>query len=205
MRCRIAVVCVAMAAVLAAAEAQAALICSFTQAGGSGDAVVSTSTTLGFGDANDVIEAGGSVPILFDETPRTTADVGTTYTATAADPHFAPVVERLTNGINGLVTLRFGTGGNIFAESFYFPSAGYNPPNGIDLEGWTIDSITQTIDALTINTPGDNWNGDGIWTDMTATMTVRIYGTAAAVPEPATAALVGLGALGSALIRRRRK
>ncbi|HUW58065.1 MAG TPA: PEP-CTERM sorting domain-containing protein [Planctomycetota bacterium] len=197
------VACLAIAMLLVAAEAQAELICSFQQPGGEGHGAIFTSAVIGFGGA-DNIDEWTSVPLLFDETPRTTADIGTIFTATDADLHFAPVVTRLANGIDGLVVFKFGNSGSAGWESVFLPLKGYNPPNGIDFQGCVIDTITMTIDTLTFDTPGEDPNQDGVWTNMTATITIEIYGTA--VPEPATMTLLSAGALGLVgFIRRQRR
>ncbi len=203
---RILVACVATAALLASAGADAGQICSLSLTTGTGSPGVYSSAVISFGDFDSWIEMG-SVPMLFDDVARTAADAGATLTATSADPHFAPVVQRLTNGVHG--DIYFGFGGNLLgdAENVTFLAAGYTPPNDIDLQGFTIDTITLTINTLSFNSPGSNPNGDGNWTNASYACTVRIYGAAAAVPEPATMILLGTGALGvfGCARRRRRK
>ncbi len=197
---RISVACVAMAAVLAAAQAEAGQIGWYQETKLSGFYGVLTSTTIGLADVDFTSEFG--VPVLFDETPLTAASVGTTLTATSANPDFAPVVSRMTNGVDGYLFVTYGTAA-LRHESVAMPLWSYAPANGIDLQGCTIDCITMTIDALTFNTPGRDENGDGNWTDISSTVTLRVYGTAAAVPEPATMTLFALGGLGVTLLRRR--
>jgi hypothetical protein len=40
-------------------------------------------------------------------------------------------------------------------------------PNGVDLAGYTINRIGFRLDALTFDSPGEDANGNGIWTDYT--------------------------------------
>jgi len=112
-----------------------------------------------------------------------------TYTATATtDPGFASFVSYLQNGVNGTVTLtltgtssgRTGSLSGIETAVFSFPL----PEN--------ITGITMTVNQLAIASPGDDWNGDGVWTD------VHMDVSLTAVPEPSSFFLlvVGLSAIG---------
>lgn len=72
------------------------------------------------------------------------------------------------------------------------------PTQSVDFYGYEITEVGLTVDSLTIDSPGQNPNGDGLWTDYSYDVTFTIYG----IPEPATGLLLGLGGL--ALLRKRK-
>lgn len=138
---------------------------------------------------------------LFENFELTVADVGRTFTATAqTDPDFGGFVSLLTNGNDDIMML--GTS-NPFSGAGFLESSAWTqlPPssNGLDLRGFPVRRITLTVDSLSINTPGENPNGDGNWTDRSFSGTLKFYTT---VPEPTTFALLSLGVLGAILKRR---
>lgn len=143
---------------------------------------------------------------------------------------FVEAVTLLTNGINdsnnlfvslldndvGSGSLGFGVGSD--ALTFYGDATG---ASGIDLSGRTIDRITLEIQGLFLNSPGNNPNGDGFWTDVALFSKLSIYGsgeslrlwddpnrlvvdplsTTTVVPEPSSLVLLVLGGLGSMAVR----
>ena len=129
---------------------------------------------------------------LFEQFFLTGSDVGKTFTlATVDDPDFALFVQKLTNGSNdGLgITDNLGTITAQQEPEFFTLLAADN--NGLDLQGFQIGSITMQVNALTINTPGSDPNGDGEWTDSFFEGTFTVY----AVPEPSTCMLLAVAGL----------
>jgi hypothetical protein len=93
---------------------------------------------------------------------------GTIWTD-GSDPYFDNIVSEITNGVSGLIEVedRASTGieRSIYGASepqFFGDQVG---PTGVDLAGYTIDRIGFRVDAITIDSPGSDPNGDGIWTD----------------------------------------
>lgn len=67
--------------------------------------------------------------------------------------------------------------------------------NGVDFAGFVITSIDLVIDTLSFDTPGSDPNGDSLWTDVTFGATFVVNGNPAAVPEPTTSFMLGIGLL----------
>ena len=106
-------------------------------------------------------------PQLFEGIVFSPADVGRTVTVTeATDPEFNAVAAALTNGVNDPLYFQVighpGGGGpfDVRSEAFSFfgDSSG---AQGIDFKDFTIQCISLRINSLTLNTPGQNPNGDG--------------------------------------------
>lgn len=135
------------------------------------------------------------------------ADVGRTFTLSFG-PQFETAAQFLTDGKNepvGYFTSFVGNdlSGDVGPESVVF--FGVGPGEGrADFAGFVITSLELRIDELIINSPGTNPNGDGWWTDVIARTTLTVNGQAAAVPEPATLCLMGLGLAGMYARRRSR-
>jgi hypothetical protein len=96
-------------------------------------------------------------------------EVGTTVWADASSPNFDLLAQRISNGVLGevglKVTIAGGGGGPGGLEwAMLGDQVG---PNGFDLAGYTINRIGFRLDALSFDSPGEDFNGDGIWTDYT--------------------------------------
>ena len=114
---------------------------------------------------------------LFKDVNVGFATLGKTFTATAANDHdFSSVVQVLTDGFNSQIVV--GSFGG--PESFYFKNVVGG--NGIDLQGFMIDAVTERLDVYTYRQPGSDPNHDGFWTDIRREATITIQGHA--VPEP---------------------
>lgn len=126
-------------------------------------------------------------PKLFEGIVFTPADVGRTVTITeAADSEFNAVAVVLTNGVNDPLyfqAIGHPGGGGPFDErseafSFFGDSSG---ANGIDFSGATIQCISLRINSLTLNTPGQDSIGNGIWTDYSINYSLLVKGVPAVV------------------------
>ena len=147
-----------------------------------GRVVSSMTVSVGFGS--------NTFAVLFDQFALTPADSGHTFTLNENnDPDFANARITLENGNPDLVVFTYGVGvagTGLTSESNYFYPL---PPgsNGIDLQGFSIGSISLVVDSLTLTTPGSNPNGTDIY--------FRGRIAVNAVPEPSTFAMAGLAGL----------
>lgn len=122
---------------------------------------------------------------LFEDLSFTSADSGKILSATASnDPDFNNIVTRLTNGIKDDVffytTIDSGFAGTTTSEANAFSL------RTVDFKKFEINSIDLVISSLTIVSPGEDPNGDGIWTDSIYDVEIVINGEAKPiiVPEP---------------------
>ena len=97
-------------------------------------------------------------------------------------PSFADFVAYVTNGEadgiwHALQMAGGGGGGTGRSEAEFFGSAA--GPSGFDLYGYAIHRIGLRIDAITIESPGSDPNGDGNWTDYSFRGTLVFEGTIA--------------------------
>jgi hypothetical protein len=117
----------------------------------------------------------------------------------ADDPDFALVAQFLTDGISfaenvfqDVMVLRMLGGENIL--DVHVPRI-----SEYDLFGYTIERIDRDL-TFSMQSPGRDLNGDGLWTDFHIGGVYEFWGTP--TPEPATLMLLALGSL--AVLRRRR-
>lgn len=101
------------------------------------------------------------------------------------DPDFPGFVELITDGVaDPLLQGAWSASGAVLGSG-----GGPDP----DLSGYEIDHITQILTVMQ-ESPGQDLNGDGIWTDWTVQGVYEFYGNPV-VPEPTTLALLALGVL----------
>jgi len=148
---------------------------------------------------------GGPAPAtggLFDNFALTPDDVGHLFVVTPSDdPDFASIAGYLTNGADDWLGIRRGPFGQYPFAAVYVneaPVFAGQTPNGIDLQGLTVTSISMRLDALTILTiPPAGGQPPGYRVDGNATFFFT------AVPEPSSTVLLVL-ALGCIVPRLRR-
>jgi hypothetical protein len=122
-------------------------------------------------------------------------DVGKTFlNSSAISENFDFFASMLTSGTDDFLWIEACCAGKGTFESRWLNK--FVPTPTVDFYGYEITEIGLTVNALTIDSPGWNPNGDGVWTDYTYDVTFTIYG----VPEPTTVLSLGLGGL--ALLRR---
>lgn len=130
----------------------------------------------------------------------TPSDVGKTFTQSpVTSPGFDFFASMLTSGTDDqlFILLHFpddGIAGTVTWESYWLSK--FIQTETVDFYGWQVTEISLTVNSLTIDTPGRNPNGDGIWTDCVYDVTFTIYG----IPEPATLLLL---AFGMVVVRRK--
>ena len=152
---------------------------------GGGGAIVYNGLEVNIMFGGDYMHSPG--PKLFEGIIFTPADVGKTVTVTeATDPEFNAVAAVLTNGVNDPLYFQavgHPGGGGPFDErteafSFFGDGSG---ASGIDFMGFTIHCISLGINSLTLNTPGQDPNRDGIWTDYSINYSLLVKGVPAVV------------------------
>jgi hypothetical protein len=106
-------------------------------------------------------------PTLFFA-PLTASSAGTIIWADASTPAFGHVVAAITDGVNGFISWAWLVGqpplggfGTTMPEAVFFGAGS----GGVDLAGYTIERIGLRLDAISFESPGEDPNGDGIWTD----------------------------------------
>ncbi|MDP9223294.1 MAG: hypothetical protein M3P18_05475 [Actinomycetota bacterium] len=94
---------------------------------------------------------------------------GTTVWTDSSSPYFNDIVSEITNGLPRQIMWEVTEPGGSFRvfsaaseRSFLDGQVG---PTGVDLAGYTIDRIGFRVDEVTLDSPGRDPNGDGIWTD----------------------------------------
>jgi hypothetical protein len=151
----------------------------FSSAGGS--ALITSDVKLVFCIDNDSQNCSTHPLESLTFAPATPASVGTTIWA-ANDAGFQGVTAQLTDGsvdLVGYVAILDPSGPGWFVQSepdLFDRSTGVG---GVDLSGYWIDRIGFRVDSLTLNSPGENPNGDGIWTDYSISGAYVIEGTVA--------------------------
>lgn len=132
----------------------------------------------------------------------TPSDVGETFTQSpVTSPYFDFFASLLTSGTDDFLIIwrhfpeiTGGGAGTGTLESNWLNK--FIQTETVDFYGWQVTEINLTVNSLTIDTPGSNPIGDGIWTDYVYDVTFSIYG----IPEPATLLLL---AFGMVVVRRK--
>jgi hypothetical protein len=177
--------------------------------GGGGENINSVGIVLAVNEPGADI-GDGITPRLFDHFFWSNKDQGAVASVDAFnDPDFAHVTDIFTNGTNdyavwvGVVWYPGDgfTGGGMHESEFFFNESEGTTAN--DLHGYQINRIQLALDQFSIASPGSDPNGDGKWTDVSATLTFTFCGVP--VPEPSTFALLAIGAVGICLHRARHK
>lgn len=120
--------------------------------------------------------------------------VGTTFYATPSDPGFNQFVNWLTNSVSGtvvigLTSLQTGSDWSGGIQKSQLPSIPANSVEGLSLK----------FNTLQLDTPGGNFNHDGVWTDGTFGATLKT------TPEPNTAVLLLVAILVASISCRKRQ
>jgi hypothetical protein len=107
----------------------------------------------------------------------TTNDVGHMFsTSRASTTNFDVFASMLTDGKpDEIGYLVVGFYGNIRTEATFFSPLPVDG-NGVDFQGFQIDSFVFQLEELTLVSPGSNPRGDGRWTDVTFTFSIYVYG-----------------------------
>jgi hypothetical protein len=96
------------------------------------------------------------------------ASSGTIWTD-ASSPNFGLIVNELTNGTLGgfgwEITHPGCCGGLANNDGEAVLLGDQVGPSGVDLAGYTVERIGFRVDSVTFDSPGEDGNGDGIWTD----------------------------------------
>ena len=121
---------------------------------------------------------------VFGNLQLTPADMGTTFTADAgSDASFGATAAFFTNGDDDVVTAAWdvtstgggGGGGHKYWQESTDLFGASGTPNGIDLQGYRIDSFDLTVDSLSfapLQGSPDEW----LWTSYAYNLTWRING-----------------------------
>lgn len=162
---------------------------------------------------DDIYPPISPMAVIYDSLILTEDSIGQIYTATPDnDPGFNLFAAEITDNINnriGTAGMR-GSGGGSYGMSspeaiFFF---GYPPPaDRVDFNGYNISSISLQIDNISFESPGEDTNRDGNWTQGRLNATLLIEGELAPnpIPEPSTMLLLGSGLVGLVAFRKKFK
>ncbi|MDJ0975672.1 MAG: hypothetical protein QNJ98_14515 [Planctomycetota bacterium] len=108
------------------------------------------------------------------------AAIGSVLSADPGHPAFADLAAALTDGVGDVVTIRAGplnggSTGSFVDEALLFPT-GDVPGLMPDAAGYAITRIEMEVHHISLTSPGADLNGDGVWTDFSFDVTIRIYG-----------------------------
>ncbi len=132
-------------------------------------------------------------------------DVGTTFQLTAANTiGWSNFTAKLTDGVDEYIFNTLANhGSGAIPESLVFGLL--SGASGPDLAGYSITRLDLALSSFSIQSPGQNPNGDGVWTDFSFGGTLAVYGVSP-VPEPAFySPFAGILACGYWIVNRRRR
>jgi len=148
-----------------------------------GSSALFESLTFYVAIVDDVYSPGFEVTIL-DNIPIDETDVGQQVTLSAVDgPTFEQVADRLTDGVDDYVDLQVELGGGSArqaARESVWIDGGLSGTLDPDFAGFEIGSVTLVIDAVSFDSPGQDPNNDGIWTDYSFQARIVVVGRPAA-------------------------
>ncbi len=133
---------------------------------------------------------------------------GLIFLLTPEIPNFSNFVSALTDGSNSMVLIQvlagfspYGTGGLIGSGNTILKSD-FHDPSGqpVSIQGATVSSLSLHIDQFDSESPGQNPNKNGLWTDLTAGYTLTI----SPVPEPSMLILSAIGLIGLIICKARK-
>ncbi len=175
----------------------------YISSGGSANIAHSMNMALSYENNMDFVNT------IFDSIPFDPTNVGQTITVNDTnEPDYNSFVIWLTNGVNDVIVTEncfyqnLGCAGDLQEESSLFGTSNTSQ-NGIDFQGYIINSISFTLNALTLSTPGSDPNRNGNWTDYSLKGRFTVEVDTASVPEPSTLLLLASGLAGVIALRKR--
>ncbi|MFN7876165.1 MAG: PEP-CTERM sorting domain-containing protein [Pirellula sp.] len=193
----------AMAAMfLVNTKAQADLIYSVEQIGGSNPIVIGNTAQFGIFLRTDLVGGNAGIP--------TQQPAGVDLTLELADPNgaagrFTSGSLTITGGTGGFGQSDFDAGGTLIFFGSRFPAVVFpNNTTAVEIARLTLDTTGATVGTYNISL-ADFFATDVNFSSINGSaLGVPSY-TIAAVPEPSSMALLGCVALGGYVIRRRRR
>jgi WD40 repeat protein/photosystem II stability/assembly factor-like uncharacterized protein len=158
------------------------------------------SAPLEFGGGGSTIHTKAAILVQIGSSPvfdlaLVPADAGRILSLDSG-PVFDAAVASLTDGQDSPMNLRSGVPNGVFgnshnaSESAFF---GGSLRGRVDFAGFDIRSLELRIDEVTLDTPGEDPNGDGQWTDYWVRATLTVYGVHSEAPSRRTPTAVALG------------
>jgi len=145
---------------------------------------------------------GAPIATLVPEFTVHTGDVGRTFSLSSG-PQFEAASSSLTDGSPESIVVWHGPqGGGLAGFPFPVQQLFFGNSGRVDFAGFHITSLDFRLDEFNLTSPGENPNGDGLWTEYTVRGTLTVNG--APVPEPTTIVLLATS-LTAIILKTRRK